>query len=72
MSLCGWESCGGAWCGRTFGFLEEECAADIVALDSDPMQNIKTLRQVDFVMKDGRVWKQNGSAIGKYDMTTLG
>jgi len=63
-TLHGWEACGGAWCGRKFGCLEEGCAADIVALKGDPMQDIKALRQVDFVMKDGRVWKQNGNAIG--------
>lgn len=32
--------------------------ADIIAVDEDPLQNIKTLQAVRFVMKDGKVYKQ--------------
>jgi len=31
--------------------------ADVVALASDPLQNIKQLEQIRFVMKDGKVFK---------------
>jgi len=32
--------------------------ADIIATDENPLQNIKTLQNVTFVMKDGVVYKQ--------------
>lgn len=63
-TLRGWEACGGEWCGRRFGWVEEGCAADLVALDGDPRDDVKALRNVEFVMKDGRVWKRNGSPVG--------
>ena len=63
-TLHGWEACGGDWCGRNFGWIEEGCAADIVALDGDVREDIKALRRVDFVMKDARVWKRDGCAVG--------
>jgi len=31
--------------------------ADIIAVDDDPIKNIKTLENVVFVMKDGKVYK---------------
>jgi len=31
--------------------------ADIIAVDEDPLQNIKTLQHVTFVMKDGKIYK---------------
>lgn len=31
--------------------------ADIIAVDEDPIKNIKTLEQVKFVMKDGKIYK---------------
>jgi len=65
-TLGGWEACGGDRCGRRFGWLEEGTAADIIALDDDPRtsRNPAALRSVSFVMKDARVWKQDGSAVG--------
>lgn len=63
-TLHGWEACGGDWCGRKFGCVEEGWAADIVALSSDVRENIKALRQVEYVMKDGKIWKQDGEAVG--------
>ncbi|KAF8858501.1 hypothetical protein BDZ45DRAFT_651288 [Acephala macrosclerotiorum] len=60
----GWESCGGDLCGRRFGWLEEGTQADIVALETDPRDDRGALRKVDFVMKDAKVWKQDGQAIG--------
>ncbi len=39
------------------GTLEAGKLADIVAVNENPLQNIKTLRKVTFVMKDGVVYK---------------
>lgn len=60
----GWEACGGDWCGVKFGWFEPGCRADIIALDGDPREDLSALRQVDFVMKDAKVWKQDGQAVG--------
>jgi len=60
----GWDACGGERCGRRFGWLEEGCAADFVGLDADPRVDGGALRKVGFVMKDGRVWKEKGEAVG--------
>ena len=40
------------------GTLEAGKLADIVATDENPLQNIKTMEKVSFVMKDGVVYKQ--------------
>jgi imidazolonepropionase-like amidohydrolase len=63
----GWEACGGDLCGFRFGWLEKGNRADIIALESDPRHDPTALRHVGFVMKDGRVWKQNGVAVGMAD-----
>ncbi|PVH83622.1 hypothetical protein DL98DRAFT_513125 [Cadophora sp. DSE1049] len=60
----GWESCGGDLCGRRFGWFEEGTLADIIAFETDPRVDIGALMNVVFVMKDARVWKLNGSAVG--------
>lgn len=60
----GWESCGRDRCGRRFGWFEEGTAADIIALDSDPRTDAEALRKVSFVMKDAKIWKQSGIAVG--------
>ena len=60
----GWEACGGDWCGRRFGRFESGCAADFTALAGDVRKDIGSLRKVDFVMKDAKVWKMDGKAIG--------
>ncbi|MCJ1359235.1 MAG: hypothetical protein MMC33_009235 [Icmadophila ericetorum] len=63
-TIGGWKACGGVRCGRLFGWWEEGCAADIVGLVEDPRESKGALRAVDFVMKDGKVWKMDGSAVG--------
>lgn len=63
-TLHGWEACGGDRCGRRFGWFERGVAADIVALDGDPRSDLAALRKVQFVMKDGKVWKRDGVAVG--------
>lgn len=40
------------------GSIETGKMADIIAVDENPIQNIKTLQTVRFVMKDGKVYKQ--------------
>lgn len=41
------------------GALKEKMAADIIATPENPLDNILTLKQVSFVMKDGKVLKQS-------------
>lgn len=60
----GWESCGKDQCGYRFGWFEKGNRADIIALETDPREDRYALRRVDFVMKDGRVWKRDGAAVG--------
>ena len=40
-----------------FGSIEPNKAADIVAVDGDPLSDVSELEDVDFVMKDGVVYK---------------
>ena len=63
-TLRGWEACGGDWCGRKFGSIEVGYAADVVALDGDVRKDVGALRRVDFVMKDAKIWKKDGKAVG--------
>lgn len=63
-TIGGWKACGGDRCGKRFGWLEEGLCADIIALAADPRQDAKALRQVTFVMKDAKVWKCDGEAVG--------
>ncbi|KAJ4418393.1 hypothetical protein N0V82_005579 [Gnomoniopsis sp. IMI 355080] len=56
----GWEACGKDLCGYRFGFFEEGARADIIALDTDPREDARALRKVNFVMKDGEVYKKDG------------
>ena len=42
------------------GSLEPGKVADLVAVRGDPLADIDLLENVDFVMKDGVVYKQGG------------
>ncbi len=39
------------------GVLAPGAFADIVAVDADPLRDVKALEKIDFVMKDGRVFR---------------
>ncbi|KAI1495374.1 amidohydrolase domain-containing protein [Biscogniauxia mediterranea] len=56
-TLHGWEACGGDLCGRRFGCIDAGFAADITALRGDVTEDLSALRRVAFVMKDGRICK---------------
>jgi len=45
-----------AWTDRT-GTIEPGKWADIIAIDGDPLKDVKVLQHVDFVMKSGTVYK---------------
>lgn len=62
--LGGWKACGGDLCGRRFGYLAAGWAADVVGLETDPMVDENAFRRVSFVMKDAKVWKLDGKAVG--------
>jgi imidazolonepropionase-like amidohydrolase len=44
---------------NSLGQLKESFLADIIAVDENPLLNIKTLENVIFVMKDGFIFKSN-------------
>lgn len=44
--------------GEQIGSIAPGYAADLIATEGDPTQDIKALRKVVFVMKAGRVWKR--------------
>jgi imidazolonepropionase-like amidohydrolase len=45
---------------ETRGLIKPGMAADLIAVRENPLENIDALRTVEFVMKDGMVFKQNG------------
>ncbi|RDW84268.1 hypothetical protein BP6252_01858 [Coleophoma cylindrospora] len=60
----GWDACGGDLCGARFGWLEEGLQADLIAVDEDPIISAGALRKIGFVMKDAKIWKQDGKPLG--------
>ena len=47
----------------TLGCVDESCAADLVAVTGDPLDDMGLLANVDFVMKAGTVYKQDGEPL---------
>jgi imidazolonepropionase-like amidohydrolase len=50
---------------RDVGSIADGKRANLVAVRGDPLANIEVLERVDFVMKDGVVFKQNGQVVGR-------
>jgi imidazolonepropionase-like amidohydrolase len=44
---------------KTRGSITKNKIADIIAVPGNPLKNIRLMEQVHFVMKDGRIYKQN-------------
>lgn len=44
------------------GTLKPGYYADIVAVEKNPLQNISALKEIAFVMKEGTIYKQDGTA----------
>ena len=45
---------------KTRGPIKAGFFADLIAVPGDPLQDIDALKNVQFVMKDGQVFKQDG------------
>jgi imidazolonepropionase-like amidohydrolase len=43
---------------KELGVLKAGYLADIVAVDENPVHNVRVLESVSFVMKDGKVYKK--------------
>jgi imidazolonepropionase-like amidohydrolase len=48
---------------KDLGSLESGKFADVVAVDGDPLADITRMQHVAFVMKEGRVYRQDGHAV---------
>ena len=49
--------------GHELGRLAPGYRADVIAVDGDPLADIRRLQRVSFVMKDGTVYREDGRAI---------
>jgi imidazolonepropionase-like amidohydrolase len=45
--------------GNKIGRIKSSLLADIIAVEGNPIEDIKLVKKVSFVMKDGKVYKQN-------------
>jgi imidazolonepropionase-like amidohydrolase len=50
---------------RDRGRLDPGMAADLIALDGDPVADIGQVLNVNFVMRDGIIFKQDGQEVTK-------
>jgi imidazolonepropionase-like amidohydrolase len=50
---------------RDVGTLAVGKRADVVAVRGDPLAKIELLERVDFVMKDGLIYKREGQVVGR-------
>ncbi len=48
---------------KDLGTIEAGKLADVVAVDGNPLDDIKLMQNVAFVMKDGVVYKENGKEV---------
>ncbi|MGV8946845.1 MAG: amidohydrolase family protein [Lutibacter sp.] len=44
---------------KTLGQIKKDFLADIIAVEGNPIENIRTMKAVTFVMKDGFIYKNN-------------
>ncbi|HET7930924.1 MAG TPA: amidohydrolase family protein, partial [Rhodanobacteraceae bacterium] len=55
-----------------FGSISAGKYADVVAVPGNPLQDIALMKQVDFVMKEGTVYKQDGKPAAAALESSLG
>jgi len=48
---------------KDFGSLTAGKLADVVAVTGNPVEDIGVMRRIDFVMKEGVIYKRDGHAI---------
>jgi len=58
-------------CGDRLGALREGYLADIIACAENPLENISGLRDVGFVMKDGKVFRDDHGLAPETELSTL-
>jgi imidazolonepropionase-like amidohydrolase len=46
-------------CENSRGIIEKSYWADIIALTNNPLEDIEAIKSINFVMKEGKVMKQD-------------